>query len=151
MRCAAGSMPPRSSTTTWPSSSGRAPACSPSGAGRRFPEVVALDLAYEMLRRTPAGPAHRVQADAHHLPVATGSVDALVLVNMFLFPAEVERVLAPHGALVWVNSRGADTPDPPHRGEVDACLPGDWGGVASSAGPRHLVGPLAHGVSVHRP
>jgi ubiquinone/menaquinone biosynthesis C-methylase UbiE len=100
----------------------------------RFPEVVALDLAYEMLRRAPAGPAHRVQADAHHLPVADGSVDALVLVNMFLFPAEVERVLAPHGALVWVNSRGADTPIHLTADEVDAALPGEWGGVASSAG-----------------
>jgi SAM-dependent methyltransferase len=100
----------------------------------RFPEVVALDIAYEMLRRAPAAPAHRVQADANHLPVADGSVDALVLVNMFLFPAEVDRVLAPHGALVWVNSRGADTPIHLTADEVDVALPGDWGGVASSAG-----------------
>lgn len=100
----------------------------------RFPEVVALDLAYEMLRRAPAAPAHRVQADAHHLPVADASVDALVLVNMFLFPAEVERVLAPHGALVWANSRGADTPIHLTAEEVDAALPGEWDGVASSAG-----------------
>jgi SAM-dependent methyltransferase len=104
------------------------------GLAARFPEVVALDLAYEMLRRTPAGSAHRVQADAHHLPLADGSVDALVLVNMFLFPAEVERVLAPHGALVWVNSRGADTPIHLTAAEVDACLPGGWSGVASTAG-----------------
>ena len=100
----------------------------------RFPEVVAVDIAYEMLRRAPAAPAHRVQADANRLPVASGSVDALVLVNMFLFPAEVERVLSRHGALVWVNSRGADTPIHLTAAEVDACLPGEWAGVASSAG-----------------
>lgn len=100
----------------------------------RFPEVVAVDIAYEMLRRAPAGPAHRVQGDGSVLPFADGSVDALVLVNMFLFPSEVERVLAPHGALVWVNSRGADTPIHLTAEEVDGCLPGEWAGVASTAG-----------------
>jgi SAM-dependent methyltransferase len=100
----------------------------------RFPAVVAVDLSGEMLRIMGPAPVQRVQADAHDLPMADASVDALVLVNCFLFPAEAERVLAPHGALVWVNSRGADTPIHLTAQEVDEVLPGEWQGVASQAG-----------------
>ena len=100
----------------------------------RFPEVVAVDIAYEMLRRAPEGPAHRVQGDGSVLPFADGSVDALVLVNMFLFPAEVERVVAPDGVVVWVNSRGTETPIHLTAHEVDEALGGRWDGVASEAG-----------------
>lgn len=100
----------------------------------RFPLLVAVDISSEMIRRTPAELARRVQADAHDLPLADHSVDALVLVNCFLFPAEVERVVAPHGVVVWVNSRGTDTPIHLTADEVDQALPGDWTGVASMAG-----------------
>ncbi len=100
----------------------------------RFPLLLAVDIAGEMLRRMPEGPAVRLQADAHDLPFADGSVDALVLINCFLFPREVDRVLAPHGALVWVNSRGTDTPIHLPSHEVDEVLPGAWDGVASQAG-----------------
>ncbi|MFN8017540.1 MAG: methyltransferase domain-containing protein [Acidimicrobiales bacterium] len=100
----------------------------------RFPHLFAVDISGEMLRHAPAEPALRVQADASGLPVADGAVDAFVLVNCFLFPAEVDRVLAPHGAVVWVNSRGADTPIHLTADEVDRALPGAWSGVASTAG-----------------
>lgn len=100
----------------------------------RFPTVLAVDLACEMLLRHPGAPAHRVQADGAVLPVPDATVDALVLVNAFLFPAEVERVLAPSGVIVWVNSRGADTPIHLPAGDVDAALGGTWDGVASRAG-----------------
>jgi predicted TPR repeat methyltransferase len=102
--------------------------------GPRFPTLVSVDLALEMLRNAPAAPAARVQADASCLPVPDGSVDVLVLANAFLFPAEVERVLAPHGAVVWVNSRGTDTPIHLLAEEVDSALPGEWSGVSSTAG-----------------
>lgn len=98
----------------------------------RFGRVVSVDLSTEMLRLAPS--TARVRADASRLPVAPASVSAVVLVNMFLFPAEVERVLAPGGALVWVNSSGTETPIHLPAEDVVAALPGTWTGVHSSAG-----------------
>lgn len=103
----------------------------------RFDVVVALDLAGEMLRQAPGRVRLRVQADGAVLPVADGSVDVLVLANAFLFPGEVHRALAPAGAVVWVNSRGSDTPIHLTADEVDAALAATgspWNGVASTAG-----------------
>lgn len=100
----------------------------------RFEDLVTLDISWEMIRLVPVGPSLRVQGDGSKLPVADRSVDALVLVNMFLFPAEVERVLGPDGVVVWVNSRGPETPIHLTAAEVDRALPGSWAGVASTAG-----------------
>ena len=86
-----------------------------------------------MLRVSPPDPASKVQADAAALPVAASSVDAVVLVNMLLFPAEVERVLKPDGALVWVNTSGDRTPIHLSAEEVDEAMPGEWNGLASEA------------------
>lgn len=99
----------------------------------RFELLVAMDLSAEMLRLAPPDPAPRVQADASALPVASRSVDAVVLVNMLLFPTEVDRVLKPDGALVWVNTSGDATPIHLAADEVDAAMPGEWSGVASEA------------------
>lgn len=100
----------------------------------RFATLVTLDLSWEMIRLVPEGPALPVQGDGARLPFADGRVDALVLVNMFLFPVEVDRVLAHDGVVVWVNSRGPETPIHLTADEVDRALPGDWEGVASVAG-----------------
>jgi len=99
-----------------------------------FASLVTVDLSWEMVRLVPDGPAFPVQGDGSRLPMADGSLDALVLVNMFLFPAEVERVLSSEGVVVWVNSRGAETPIHLTADEVDRALPGHWDGVASQAG-----------------
>lgn len=101
--------------------------------GARFERLVAVDLSAEMLRLAPPGAAPRVQADAAALPFATGSADAVVLVNMLLFPAEVDRVLDAHGAVVWVNTSGDRTPIHLTAEEVDDALPGEWSGLASEA------------------
>ena len=100
----------------------------------RFRTVVAVEISAEMLARAAAGPAHRVLADASVLPMPDGSAEAVVLINAFLFPAEVARVLAPRGAVVWVNSSGEATPIHLTADEVAHALPGDWDGVASRAG-----------------
>jgi SAM-dependent methyltransferase len=103
----------------------------------RFDLVVALDLAGEMLRHAAPEVTVRVQGDGAVLPVADGSVDVLVLANAFLFPAEVHRALSPSGAVVWVNSRGSDTPIHLPAEDVDAALATTgvaWDGVASTAG-----------------
>jgi len=100
----------------------------------RFSPVVAAEVSIEMLLLAPPEAGPRVLADASVLPVADSTVDAVVLINAFLFPAEVDRVLAPGGSVVWVNSSGGETPIHLTTAEVVAALPGAWTGVESSAG-----------------
>ena len=103
----------------------------------RFATVVAVDLSFAMLRLAPVGPGHRVRADGAQLPIRDGSAAAVVLINAFLFPAEVERVLAPRGALVWVNSSAEHTPIYLSVEDLVARLPGEWTGTSSRAGEGH--------------
>ncbi len=100
----------------------------------RFRTVAAVDLSLAMLRLAPVAPATRIQADAAELPFRAGCADAVVLVNVLLFPGEVDRVLAPEGSVAWVNSSGDQTPIHLRSEEVAAVLPGEWRGVASRAG-----------------
>lgn len=101
---------------------------------RRWHRVVATELSMEMLRRTPSNVGHRVLADGARLPLRDGSADAVVLVNCFLFPVEVDRVLARGGVVVWVSSSGPETPIYLSPEDVVAALPGPWVGVQSGAG-----------------
>jgi SAM-dependent methyltransferase len=100
----------------------------------RFGSVVAVDLSAGMLRRADPTLGIRVQADGAHLPIARGSVGTLVLVNALLFPPEVRRVVAPDGAVVWVNTNGDGTPIYLPAEDVAAALGPGWSGVASEAG-----------------
>jgi SAM-dependent methyltransferase len=100
----------------------------------RWRRVLATEVAVEMLRLAPARPGHRVLADGAALPLADGIASAVVLVNCFLFPREVDRVLAPDGVVVWVNSSGGQTPIHLPPEDVAAALPGEWSGVRSEAG-----------------
>lgn len=100
----------------------------------RFATVLASDLSIEMLRRAPAGAGTRVWADSSRLPVRDGGADAVVLINMFLFRAEVERVLRPGGALVWISSIGARTPIRLAPDELLDALGDGWQAVSSSCG-----------------
>ncbi len=99
-----------------------------------FDRVVALDRTMAMLAEAPATYGPRVHGDASRLPVVDASVDVLVHVNMFLFPAEVDRVLAPRGALVWVNTSGESTPIHLTASAVHDALPGEWHVTHSRAG-----------------
>lgn len=75
-----------------------------------FDEVVSVEISAGMLAMTPPGTAHLLLADAARLPLGAGSVAAVVCVNAFLFAAEYARVLRSSGALVFVSTRGEDTP-----------------------------------------
>ena len=68
---------------------------------------------------------------------STVGASAVVLINAFLFPEEVVRVLAPTGVIVWVNSSGEQTPIYLSPEDLVAALPGEWTAVASRAGPGH--------------
>jgi SAM-dependent methyltransferase len=100
----------------------------------RFDHVVAADLSFEMLRRADDAGAPRALADSAALPLANAAAGTVVLVNMFLFPAEIDRVLRPDGVLVWVSVLGDRTPIYLSAEDVEAALPGDWEGTAAEAG-----------------
>jgi SAM-dependent methyltransferase len=126
-----------------PTDRGTADVCVELGSGigaytrvlaQRWRRVLAVEVAIEMLRRAPVGLGHRVLADGARLPLADGTADAVVLVNAFLFPHEVARVLTGDGVVVWVNSSGAETPIHLPPEDVVAALPGAWTGVRASAG-----------------
>ena len=99
----------------------------------RASDFVALDLSMDMLREQP-GTTPLVQGDASVLPLPDASVDTLVLVNMLLFPAEVDRVLGAAGRLLWINTNGHETPIYLSPEDVVAALPGSWSVTAGRAG-----------------
>jgi SAM-dependent methyltransferase len=99
-----------------------------------FEAMVSVDLSMEMLRRAAGGCAHRLRADASRLPFYDGSVSTLVLMNMLLFAEEMDRVLAPGGTLLWINSRGAGTPIHLSPEDLLHAMPGDWEGRTANAG-----------------
>ncbi len=109
------------------------------GAGTRIlaesvVDLVAADLSAEMLAHAPAEVAPLVRADASNLPFTDDRFDGILMVNMLLFPNEVDRVLAPGGRLLWVNTLGDQTPiHLPAEDLVDA-LPGAWSGVTARSG-----------------
>jgi ubiquinone/menaquinone biosynthesis C-methylase UbiE len=98
-----------------------------------FGDVVSTDLTLDMLRHFTAS-TPRLLADAAALPVADGSIGVLALVNVFLFPDEVDRALAPGGVLVWVSTNGDATPIYLPPDDVVAALPGEWDAVTADAG-----------------
>jgi hypothetical protein len=101
---------------------------------KRWRRVLATEVALEMLLRSPTDVGHRVLADGARLPIVDGAADAVVLINCFLFPAEVDRVLSADGVVVWVNSSGDETPIHLPPEDVLEALPGRWEGVRATAG-----------------
>ena len=66
------------------------------GAGElrhRGAQVVATDISAEMLSRNQVPGVAKMRSDAAALPVPHRSFDAVLLVNMLLFPVEIDRVL----------------------------------------------------------
>ncbi len=108
------------------------------GAGARVlagqvGSLVCTDLSAEMLRHAP-DLAPRARSDASALPFDGDSFDAVLLVNMLLFPCEVDRVVRPGGVVVWVNTLGDQTPIHLPAADVLEALPGEWTGTTARAG-----------------
>ena len=108
------------------------------GAGARIltgrvGSLVCTDLAAEMLRHAP-DLAPKARADASRLPFPDRSFDAILLINMLLFPTEIDRVLEANGTVVWVNTLGDQTPIHLPPFDVLEALPGAWTGVTARAG-----------------
>ena len=108
------------------------------GAGARVLEgqvgsLVCTDLTEGMLREAP-DIAPLVQSDASALPFPTDSFDAVLLINMLLFPSEIDRVLRSNGSVLWVNTLGDQTPIHLPAADVLEALPGQWRGTTARAG-----------------
>jgi hypothetical protein len=56
------------------------------------------------------------------------------MINAFLFPEEVNRVLGPGGLVLWVNISGEQTPIYLSVDDLVAALGGEWSGTSSRAG-----------------
>lgn len=95
--------------------------------------IIASDLSFEMLRRAPDS-SPRIQADASGLPFRGRTFDVVVMINMLLFPREVDRILRPGGVVLWVNNLGDQTPIHLPPGDVLEALPGIWSGRSARAG-----------------
>ena len=109
------------------------------GAGTRLlhargVDQISVDLSAGMLTHAPTGLAPKVRADSARLPFPDDRFDAILMINMLLFPTEVDWVLRPGGAVVWVNTLGEQTPIHLPPADVEHSLPGEWDGVASRAG-----------------
>lgn len=96
--------------------------------------IVATDLSAQMLANAPAEVAPLVRADASRLPYRAGQFDGILMVNMLLFPQEVDRVLAPEGRLLWVNTLGDRTPIHLSAQDLIEALPGVWTGTTARSG-----------------
>jgi len=101
-----------------------------------WPQVVSMDLTWEMLRRATG--RQRVLGDASRLPVRDGCAQAVVLADVPLFADEVVRSLASDGVVVWSNALGVDAP---HHvpiatvlGVLEDASDGPWSAVTSEAG-----------------
>ena len=103
-----------------------------------FERTFAVDLSAAMLRNALDVP-RRIQADAHKLPFPNGAFSCALLVNMFLFPREIDRLLAPGGRLIWISTGGERTPIFLGPDDVLDALPGEWSAKASLARCRHVV------------
>ncbi|WP_329571864.1 class I SAM-dependent DNA methyltransferase [Streptomyces sp. NBC_01361] len=99
-----------------------------------FPRVISVDLSEQMLRQAVGRSPTRVRADAAALPLANAQVSAVAAIDMLLFPAEIVRVLAPDGVLLWINQLGEDGPLHLPATVVADALPGDWQAVEADAG-----------------
>ncbi len=101
---------------------------------QRWRRVLSTEVSMEMLLLAPSDIGHRLLADGARLPLVDNAADAIVLINCFLFPAEVDRVLAPDGLVLWINSSGGETPIHLPPEDVAEALPGRWEGVQAQAG-----------------
>lgn len=109
------------------------------GAGTRIlapavESLIACDLAGEMLAHAPGELAPRVRGDASSLPFAADTFVGVMMVNMLLFPVEIDRILGVGGQVLWINTLGDQTPIHLPVEDVAEVLPGSWQVTTARAG-----------------
>ena len=110
--------------------------------------VLCVDLSWEMLRRSRHG--LRVRADAARLPVPEGVAVAVAVGDAPLFAAEVVRVLARDGVVVWSNALGRGAPLHVPTATLVAAMSAASGGAGPGT-PSKARRPGAVGLSSDRP
>lgn len=98
-----------------------------------FEVVLSVELSWEMVTRAGSS-SIRVRGDGESLPITDAAADAIVLINAFLFPDEVGRVVRRGGFVVWVNTIGEGTPIHLSTDDVVRALPFEVQGVEGRAG-----------------
>ena len=101
--------------------------------GPRVRSLTCTDISAGMLAHAPAT-APKVRSDASRLPFSNDGFDGVLMINMLLFPGEVDRVLRHAGSVLWINSLGDQTPIHLPADDVLEALPGDWTGTTARAG-----------------
>lgn len=96
--------------------------------------LLCVDISQEMLNRSTSRSGLLVRGDGSNLPVKDGSIDSLICINTLFFPREVDRILSPHGCLIWVSTSGAQTPIYLSPDEVSEVLGPRFQGISSEAG-----------------
>lgn len=96
--------------------------------------LVAVDMAMAMLKATPVVAAPQVRGDASCLPFGDSVFAGVAMINMLLFPSEMDRVLGERGQVLWVNTSGASTPIHLTPEELLTALPGEWTGRWACSG-----------------
>ena len=71
-------------------------------------DIICVDLSMKMMLRKHKG--RQVQADASILPFPKSTFSVIVIADAPLFAAEVVRLLATNGTLIWSNALGRGAP-----------------------------------------
>jgi SAM-dependent methyltransferase len=105
-----------------------------SGAGRLtgllseiFRQVLTVDLSKQPLADPGLGSA--IQAEGAALPIVTGSLAAVVCIDVVPCPEEIRRVLRSGGVLALVNPRVGEHPMLPDIPTLVGSLGRDWNAV----------------------
>ena len=98
-----------------------------------FESVVAVDISKEMLKNSVTPETSQVCADGYCLPFASNSVDVFLVMNMILFPNEIERCLKDEGVLASIVFD--ETTSGGSISLSDVVLSGDEGVALDSTGP----------------
>ena len=103
----------------------------------KFENVIAVDISQEMIVNSVASRTSQICADGFSLPFPNNSIDVFLAMNMILFPDEIERCLRNEGFLIWISSRGSDTPIylPPEEviDLMSSNSDAEWSGISAHA------------------
>jgi SAM-dependent methyltransferase len=102
--------------------------------GEIFGLVLTVDISEQMPTGGSTDPVgSTVRSGAPALPIATGSLAAVVCTDAFPCLAEIRRVLRPDGALLWINRPGAEPPPFPDTSALVGALGGGWSAAESES------------------
>jgi SAM-dependent methyltransferase len=94
-----------------------------------FRQVLTVDISNQLLADPPTGLGSSIQAEGAALPIVTGSMAAVVCIDVVPCPEEIRRVLRSGGVLALVNPRVGEHPMLPDIPTLVGSLGRDWNAV----------------------